>query len=141
MSFKAVILLKSREIVIHRANATRAHFRYKDGIYVINDSDIQNVDEGGKIRGAEAIYFEGNPNAVGHKKPKETAENELDSSSVYLNEIVIMNALKQTGSGPRYDFKNMFGFLAPLKDPVTLMYIFFIGVIVYGILSQALGYV
>ena len=141
-----MILLKSREIVIHKANATRAHFGYKDGIYVINDADIQNVDEAGKIRGAEAIYFEGNPNAVRHTKKKKVEVTDArewvpDSSSVYLNEIVIMNALKQTGAGPRYNFGKMFGFLAPLKDPVTLMYIFFIGVIVYGILSQALGYV
>jgi len=139
VSFKALILLKSRELIVHRANATKAHFRYGDGIYVITDSDIQNVDEAGKIRGAEAIYFEGNPNAVSHIKPKVKKENELDPSSVYLNEIVIMNALKQTGSGPRFDFGNMFGFLAPLKDPVNLMYILFIGVILYGILSQALG--
>ena len=141
MSFKALILLKSRELIIHRANATRAHFRYGDGIYVITDSDIQNVDEDGKIRGAEAIYFEGNPNAVSYTKPKSRGEDELDPSSVYLNEIVIMNALKQTGSGPRFDFPNILSYLAPLKDPVTLMYILFIGVILYGVLSQALGYI
>ena len=141
-----MILLKSREIVIHKANATKAHFRYKDGIYVINDSDIQNLDEGGKIRGAEAIYFEGNPNAVRHTKKKKVEVTDAsawvpDSSSVYLNEIVIMNALQQTGAGPRYNFGKMFAFLAPLKDPVTLMYILFIGVILYGILSQALGFI
>ena len=141
-----MILLKNREVVIHSANATRTHFNYKDGIYVISDADIQNVHESGKIREAEAIYFEGNPNAVSHTKKKKVEVKDAnawvpDSSSVYLNEIVIMNALQQTGAGPRYNFGKVFAFLAPLKDPVTLMYILFIGVILYGILSQALGFI
>ena len=134
MSFKAIILLKNREAVRINAKSKRNHFKFQGGVYVITEEDIQNVKIDGKIKGAEAIYFEGNPNAVGYKKF-------ADSSSKYLNEIVIVNALQQTGSGPRFNFGSMFGFLAPLKDPVNLMYILFVGVIVYGILAQALGWV
>lgn len=133
MSFKAIILLKSREAIYHRASAKKNHFKFQGGIYVITETDIQNCEIGGKIKGAEAVYFEGNPNAVG-------CEKFADSSSKYLNEIVIINALKQTGSGPRFNFGSYFGFLAPLKDPVNLMYILFVGVIVYGILAGALGW-
>lgn len=134
MSFKAIILLKNREAVRVNASSRKSHFKFQSGVYVITEEDIQNVKIDGKIKGAEAIYFEGNPNAVGYKKF-------ADSSSDYLNEIVIVNALQQTGSGPRFNFGAMFGFLAPLKDPVNLMYILFVGVIVYGILAQALGWV
>lgn len=134
MSFKAVILLKNREAVIHNANAKKAHFKYGDGIYVISEKDIQNVKVGGKIRGAEAIYFEGNPNAVGYKSMSDTSGN-------YLDEIVILNALKQTGSAPRFDFGSWLSMLAPLKDPTNLMYGFFFAVIIYGVLAQAFGWV
>lgn len=134
MSFKAIILLKNREAVRVNASSRKSHFKFQRGVYVITEEDIQNVKIDGKIKGAEAIYFEGNPNAVGYKKF-------ADSSSTYLDEIVIVNALQQTGSGPRFNFGSMFGFLAPLKDPVNLMYILFVGVIVYGILAQALGWV
>lgn len=134
MSFKAIILLKNREAVRVNAKSKRNHFKFQGGVYVITEEDIQNVKIDGKIKGAEAIYFEGNPNAVGYKKF-------ADSSSNYLNEIVIVNALQQTGSGPRFNFGDMFGFLAPLKDPVNLMYILFVGVIVYGILAQVFGWV
>ena len=64
-----------------------------------------------------------------------------DTSTDYLNEIVTMNALKQTASGPKFDFGAMFGFLAPLTDPVNLVYILFVGVIIYGILAPVFGWV
>jgi len=134
MSFSAIILKKNRQAVQVKASSKMSHFKYQGGVYVITEADIQNVVLNGKIRGAEAIYFEGNPNAVGFKQF-------ADSSSKYLDEIVIINALQQTGSGPRFKFGEMFGFLAPLKDPVNLMYLLFAAVIVYGILAQALGYV
>ena len=136
MSFKALILLKNREAIPHRANAKKGHFRFGDGIYVISETEIQNVKMKGKILGAEVIYFEGNPNAVKYKK-----QGTADTSGKYLDEIVILNALKQTGSAPRFDFGNMFSFLAPLKNPVNLMYYFFFAVIVYGLIAQGLGWV
>lgn len=134
MSFKAVILLKNREAIIHNANAKKSHFRFGDGIYVISEANIQNVKVGGKIRGAEAIYFEGNPNAVGYNSMS-------DTSGKYLDEIVILNALKQTGSAPRFDFGSWLSMLAPLKNPTNLMYGFFFAVIIYGLLAQAFGWV
>jgi len=134
MSFTAIILKKNREAVRFKASAKRSHFKFQGGVYIITETDIQNRVFNAKIRGAEAIYFEGNPNAVGYKKF-------ADSSSKYLDEIVIVNALQQTGSGPRFNFGDMFGFLAPLKNPINLMYALFIGVIIYGILAQALGWV
>jgi len=134
MSFKAIILLKNREAVYHRASAKKTHFKFQNGVYVITEADIQNQELFGKIKGAEAIYFEGNPNAVGYNSFS-------DSSSDYLNEIVLVNALKQTGSGPRFNFSSWFGFLAPLKDPITLMYLLFGAVIIYGLLAGALGWV
>ncbi|MBA7491395.1 hypothetical protein ES702_01940 [subsurface metagenome] len=134
MSFRAIILLKSREAIYHRASAKKNHFKFQNGIYVITETDIQNTEVNGKIKGAEAIYFEGNPNAVGYEKF-------ADSSSKYLDEIVIVNALKQTGSGPRFDFGSWLSYLAPLKDPVNLIYILFAGIIVYGLIAGALGWV
>ena len=136
MSFTALILLKNREAVRHRANAKKGHFKFGDGIYIISEVEIQNIKMKGKILGAEAIYFEGNPNAVKYKKSTKS-----DTSGKYLDEIVILNALKQTGSAPRFDFGNMFSFLAPLKNPTNLMYGLFFAVIVYGLIAQALGWV
>ena len=118
MSFKALMLLKNREAVIHKANATKTSFKFGGGVYIITEADIQNVQENGKILGAEAIYFEGNPCAVGY--------NEIgDESGKYLDEIVRLNALKQTAAGPRFDLGASFAFLAPLKDPVNIIYLLF----------------
>jgi hypothetical protein len=129
-----VILLKSREVMIVRANAKKTHFKNGPGLYVITEKDIQNVKVEGKVRGAEAIYFEGNPNAVGWEKTE-------DSSIEYLNEIVTLNAIDQTASGPRFQFGSILAPLAPLKDPVNLMYLLFAGIIGYGLLAGALGWV
>lgn len=134
MSFKAVILLKSREAVIIKANARNASFRYGDGLYIITEKDIQNVESRGRILGAEAIYFEGNPSAVGYLKHE-------DNSTIFLDEIVYLNALKQTGSSPKNPFAGILKGLAPLKDPVNLMYILFVGIIAYGLIAGALGWV
>ncbi len=134
MSFKALMLLKNREAVIHKANATKTSFKFGGGVYIITEADIQNVQENGKILGAEAIYFEGNPCAVGYKEIG-------DESGNFLDEIVRLNALKQTAAGPRFDLGASFAFLAPLKDPVNIIYLLFGLVVVYGVLAQALGWI
>ena len=134
MSFKALILLKNREAVYHKANATKASFKFGGGAYIITEKDIQNVEENGKVLGAEAIYFEGNPCAVGY----ETIE---DKSGKFLDEIVRVNALKQTAAGPRFDLGASFGFLAPMKDPVNIIYLLFGLVVLYGILAQVFGWI
>ena len=134
MSFKALMLLKNREAVIHNANAKKTSFKFGSGGYIITETDIQNVRESGKILGAEAIYFEGNPCAVGYKEVK-------DNSSVFLDEVVRLNALKQTAAGPRFDLGLSLAFLAPLKDPVNGVWLLFGSVIFYAVLAQALGWV
>jgi hypothetical protein len=134
MSFRVIMLLKNREAVFFPANTRKPHFKFGDGIYVITETDIQNAERDGKILGAEGIYFEGNPNIVGH-------QNVSENSGKYLDEIVKVNALKQTGSGPRFDFTDWLSYLAPLKDPINLMYILFVGIIAYGLLAGALGWV
>ena len=138
MSFKALMLLKNREAVIHKANATKTSFKFGGGVYIITETDIQNLEENGKILGAQAIYFEGNPCAVSHTEPKET---ERDKSGAYLNEIVRLNALKQTAAGPRFDLGASFAFLAPLKNPVNIIYALFGLTVLYAVVAQALGWV
>ena len=139
MSFKALMLLKNREAVIVKADATKTSFKFGGGLYIVTETDVQNVVENGKIRGAQAIYFEGNPCAVGYEEIAE--EDKRDKSGEYLNEIVRLNALKQTASGPRIDWGASFAWLAPLKNPVNLVYLLFGAVIVYGLLAPAMGWV
>lgn len=139
MSFKALMLLKNRETVYHKANASKTSFKFGGGVYIITETDIQNVEEDGKILGAQAIYFEGNPCAVGHTE--EPDKEKRDKSGAFLNEIVRLNALKQTAAGPRFDLGVSFAFLAPLKNPVNLIYGLFALVVVYAVLAQALGWI
>ena len=134
MSFKALMLLKNRQAVIHKATATKSSFKYGGGVYIITETDIQNIEDDGKILGAEAIYFEGNPCAVGCLEIG-------DKSGTYLDEIVRTNALKQTAAGPRFDLGASFGFLAPMKDPVNIIYLLFGLVVLYGVLAQLFGWV
>lgn len=139
MSFNALMLLKNRQAVIQKADATKTSFKFGGGLYIITETDIQNVLENGKILGAEAIYFEGNPCAVGYMEIVDV--NKRDKSGAYLNEIVRLNALKQTASGPRVDWGSSLAWLAPLKNPVNLVYLLFGAVIVYGLLAPAMGWV
>ena len=134
MSFRALILLKNREAVIHKADATKPSFKFGGGIYIITETDIQNVNRDGKIHGAEAIYFEGNPCAVGYKVIG-------DESGKFLDEIVRTNALEQTAAGPRFDLSGSLAFLAPLTKPTHLIYGLFFAVIAYAVIAQALGWV
>lgn len=117
-----------------KLNRKKSSFKFQDGLYIISAGDINNIELKGKVVGAEIFFHEGNPNAVNLKSAK-------DASGEYLSDLVIAGALKQTAHGPKYDFANMFAFLAPLKNPVNLIYILFIGVIAYGLLAGALGWV
>lgn len=117
-----------------KLNRKKTSFKFQDGLYIISAGDINNIEIDGKIIGAEIIYHEGNPNAVNMKKAE-------DRSDEYLSELVIANALKQTAHGPKYQLGGFLEMLAPLKDPVNLMYILFVGIIVYGLLAGALGWV
>ncbi len=139
MSFKALMLLKNRETIYHKANASKTSFKYGGGVYIITETDIQNVEEDGKILGAQAIYFEGNPCAVGHTEEPDATKR--DKSGAFLDEIVRLNALKQTAAGPRFNLGASFAFLAPLKNPVNIIYILFGLVVLYGVVAQVLGWV
>lgn len=134
MTLRAVILLKSREIHVMKLNRKKTSFKFQDGLYVISPGDINNIEVNKKIIGAEILFHEGNPNAVNLASKK-------DQSDTFLSDLVIANALKQTAHGPRFQISNILEFFKPLTDPVNLMYILFVGIIIYGLLAGALGWV
>ncbi len=131
---RAVLLLKNREVLIKKINRKHTHIKYQKGLYVISEAEINNIESDGRIRGTEIIFFESNPNAISYEKDK-------DFSSNFLDEIVIANALRQTGQGPKFDIVDILGTLREIFSPVNIIYLLFFGAIAYGIIAGSLGWI
>ena len=131
MSLKARILMKNREAIVKKINAKKAYFKFQSGLYVISEKNINNVEVNGKIKGAEIIFFKGNPSAIG---PDENG----DKSSAYLDELVIANALEQTSEGPRIQMEGILDALSWFTNPKNLMGLVLILVVIYGVVVGGL---
>jgi len=131
MKFRTIIFLRNREALIKNINRKSTHLMYHDGLYVISPENVNNYEEKDKIKGSEILFFEGNPNPIGIKKQE-------DNSAKYLDEILLINALSQTSESPKFHVSSIIDVIDWFKNPANLMWLFFIGVIAYGLIWGAL---
>jgi hypothetical protein len=132
MSIRAIILTRTKEAIVKNLNLKTVNFKYKEGLYVVTPEAIANYERDGKVKGSEILFFEGNPNPI-------TTEGIVDSSVDFLDDEVLVNALKQTSVGPRVDLSGISDFLSGMGamiTPANIIWLLFYGLIAYALASS-----
>lgn len=136
MSVRAVILTRAKQVAIKDVDPKKGNFKYKDGLYVITNDAIANWEFEGEVKGSEIFWFEGNPNPI-------TEEGIQDKSKTFMDDEVLVNALKQTSHGPRVDLGGLGDFISGLgshfKSPSNVIWLLFYGIIAYALITGYLS--
>lgn len=133
MSLRVVILTRTKEAIFKNISLQSDNFKYKDGLYVISPKAIANHVFKGKVEGSEIIFFEGNPNPI-------TSKGIVDGSNDFMDDEVLVNALKQTSHSPGVDLgqiKQIFSAIAGFfTSPVNFIYVLFYALIAYALITS-----
>ena len=131
------ILSKGRALIDKKIKASKGHLEFNNGVYILDPRAVNRFSVDGKTkRGAEVFFFEGNSSPVQLENPKDDP-NAVDPSSAYLDNVIYVNFLKQTGHPTKNTVRNFLAFLSPLTDPTTLFkLIFFITIIAAFLRTQ-----
>jgi len=130
-------LTKGRFLVEKKIKASMGQLEYNNGVYILDPTAVNrfSIDEKTK-KGSEIFFFEGNPSPVQLEKPTET-DDKTDPSADYLDKVIYINFLKQTGHPTKNTIKNTLAFLSPLTDPSTVFkLLFFLTLIITFLRSQ-----
>ena len=127
-------LRKNRMIKKVKINASTGYMEFKKGFYVVSPDAINRVSKNGIMsKGSEMFFFEGNSSPRPFKKPEKNAP---DPSTVYLDTMVYVNFLEQTGAPKPEAMKSAMRFIKPLFTPGSLMKIV-LAVIIIGTLARS----
>ena len=133
MSLRVIILTRTKQAIFKNITLRSDNYKYKDGLYVITPKAIANHVLNGNVKGSEIIFFEGNPNPI-------TSEGMVDGSKDFMDDEVLVNALKQTSMTPGVDISHITDLLSSIggamKSPTTIIWFMFYGLIAYAILTS-----
>ena len=131
------ILSKGRALIDKKTKASRGQLEFNNGVYILDPRAVNRFSVDGKTKnGSEIFFFEGNPSPVQLEKPKDEPDA-IDPSAEYLDKVIYINFLKQTGHPTKNTIRNALAFLSPLTDPATLFkLIFFITIIAAFLRTQ-----
>lgn len=134
-------LSKGRALIEKKIKASKGQLEFNNGVYILDPRAVNRFSVDGKTkRGAEIFFFEGNPSPVQLKKPDDDP-NAIDPSAEYLDNVIYVNFLKQTGHPTKNTVRNFLAFLSPLTDPTTLFkLIFFITIIAAFLRTQIMNF-
>ena len=135
-------LSKGRALIDKKIKASKGQLEFNNGVYILDPRAVNRFSVDGKTkRGAEIFFFEGNPSPVQLEKPKDDS-NAVDPSAAYLDNVIYINFLKQTGHPTKNTVRNALAFLSPLTDPTTLFkLIFFITIIAAFLRTQIMNFI
>lgn len=136
MSVRVIILTASKEAVIKKINPRSGNHRYKTGLYVLSHDAIANYEFDGDVKGSEIIFFEGNPNPLSKK-------GITDKSKHFMDDEVLVNALRQTSKAPSLDLGGLSDLLGSItgyfSTPANFVWFLFYAIIAYAILEQLMS--
>ena len=135
-------LSKGRALIEKKIKASKGQLEFNNGVYILDPRAVNRFSVDGKTkRGAEIFFFEGNPSPVQLEKPKDEP-GAIDPSAEYLDNVIYVNFLKQTGHPTKNTVRNFLAFLSPLTDPTTLFkLIFFITIIAAFLRTQIMNFI
>lgn len=112
-------LRKNRSIKKIKIKASEGYLEFAGGFYIVSPEAINRISKNGLMsKGSEIFFFEGNSSPIPVKAPKET---DNDPSRKYLDNMVYVNFLEQTGAPNPEKFRNAMKWIKPVASPGGLM--------------------
>lgn len=136
---RVIFLQSNRKALIKETDPKKPYTKHLNGHYIMASEAVANYEVDDIVMGSEIIFFQGNPNPVSYESIDEGTGEVEDKSGDYMDQYVMENALKQTSLGPKIDLTNLLALLSWF-NPTNLVYLLMGAVILYGLISQALGY-
>jgi hypothetical protein len=128
-------LKKNRRVGTKKIKASEGLLDFEKGYYIVSPNEINKIAKNGKLKkGSEILFFEGNTSPIPVKKPK---DGDADPSSDYLDDMVYVNFLEQTGDPRTERFKDAFKIIRPVFTPAGFVKLL-IGLMIIGTLLKNL---
>ncbi len=83
-------------------------------------------------KGSEIFFFEGNSSAIPFLKPDKKGK---DPSRKYLDDMIYVNFLEQTGAPRPEQFRSVLKMIRPIENPANLFKIL-LGILIVGTLLR-----
>ncbi len=129
------ILRKNRRIKKIKIKASVGYLEFEDGFYIVSPEAINRISKNGRMsKGSEMFFFEGNSSAIPFKKSED--EDEQEPSRRYLDDMVYVNFLEQTGAPSTEQFKSVLKLIKPLTTPASFVKIL-IALLIIGTLARS----
>lgn len=127
-------LLKNRRVKKVKIKASTGFMEFSGGFYIVSPEGINRISKNEKIgKGSEMFFFEGNPSPIPFKKE---AEHKQDASRKYLDDMIYVNFLEQTGAPKPEQFKSALKLIKPLSSPANLVKLL-LAIIIIGTLARS----
>jgi hypothetical protein len=111
-------LRKNRRRKTIKIKASVGYLEMEGGFYIVSPDAINRISKNGILtKGSELFFFEGNSSAIPIMKPENDAK---DPSRKYLDDMVYVNFLEQTGAPKPEQFKSVLNFIKPVMNPANL---------------------
>lgn len=111
MKIEVWFLLRSRQAKPKKISEHKTEADFNNGIYLMNREAMNFYSKGGKPKGVETFFYEGNP------APIRIDEKGKDFSIKFLNNYIYENVIEQTGEIPKERLKNAWSFA---KNNITI---------------------
>lgn len=131
---KVHFLRKNRSIKQIKIKASEGYLEFMGGFYIVSPEAINRISKNGLMaKGSEIFFFEGNSSPIPFKVPK---ENDTDPSRKYLDDMVYVNFLEQTGAPNPEKFRNAMKWIKPIASPGGMMKLI-LAVLIIGTLVRS----
>ena len=129
------ILRKNRKVKKVKVKASTGLLEFENGCYIITANGINRISKNEKMaKGSEMFFFEGNPSPIPIKKPDK--DDVADPSAKYLDDMIYVNFLEQTGAPKPEQFRNAMKLIRPLTNPASMFKIL-LAVLILGTLARS----
>ena len=131
-------LRKNRRITKVKIKASTGYIEFEGGFYIVSADAINRISKNGIMKkGSEMFFFEGNSSAIPFLKPDSKKQ---DPSRKYLDDMIYVNFLEQTGAPKAEQFKSVLKLIRPIANPANLfkllMVVMVLGILLRGWIAQ-----
>lgn len=131
-------LRKNRRITKLKIKASAGYIEFEKGFYIVSADAINRISKNGIMtKGSEIFFFEGNSSAIPFMKPE---KKKVDPSRKYLDDMIYVNFLEQTGAPSPEKFKSVLKMIKPIANPANLfkllMVVMVLGILLRGWIAQ-----
>jgi hypothetical protein len=124
----------NRRIKKIKIRASAGYLEFKNGFYIVSPEAINRISKNGIMKkGSEIFFFEGNSSAIPFKKP---TGNTKDPTRKYLDDMIYVNFLEQTGAPKAETGASMMKLIRPLTSPGTMVKLI-LAVLIIGTLARS----